>query len=240
MLKLKVITLFPDLIKSYLQDALIAKAIGQNLMSVDLINLRDFSDNPYKSVDDTPFGGGDGMLIRADILEKALLSLQNVALKQHVIYFTPQGQLLDQKNVEVLSRSEVVNTQNQNIKADEIILICGRYAGIDQRFIDQYVQQEISIGNYVLSGGELPALVLIEAVSRFIPGVLGKLQSAQEDSLQNNLLEAPQYTKPQVWNDQKVPDVLLSGHHQKISEWKKEMALKITQQKRPDLLKDSK
>lgn len=230
MLKLKVITLFPDLIKSYLQDALIAKAIGQSLMSVELINLRDFSDNPYKSVDDTPFGGGDGMLIRADILEKALLSLRNSQSQQQVIYFTPQGQLLEQKTVEAFSHYE----------SGEIILICGRYAGIDQRFIEQYVDREISIGNYVLSGGELPALVLIEAISRFIPGVLGKLQSAKEDSLQNNLLEAPQYTKPQVWNDKKVPDVLLSGHHQKIAEWKKEMALKITAQKRPDLLKDPK
>jgi tRNA (guanine37-N1)-methyltransferase len=228
MLKIKIISLFPDLINSYLQDAILAKAIGKNLISVELINLRDFSDNAYKSVDEVPFGGGDGMLIRADILEKALQSVNIKKEKQLVIYFTPQGKLLEQSEVRKFA---------EQVEFDELILICGRYAGIDQRFIDEYVGQEISIGNYVLSGGELPALVLIEAVSRFIPGVLGKIESAFDDSLQENLLEAPQYTKPQIWNNKKVPDVLLSGHHQKIANWKKEMALKVTSEKRPDLLK---
>jgi tRNA (guanine37-N1)-methyltransferase len=228
MLKIKIISLFPDLIQKYLQDAIIAKAIGKNLLEVTLINLRDFSDNLYKSVDETPFGGGDGMLIRADILEKALLSVQNKNAKQLVIYFTPQGKLLEQPEVKKFAEQS---------EFDELILICGRYAGIDQRFIEEYVGQEISIGNYVLSGGELAALVLIETVSRFIPGVLGKIESALEDSFKNDLLEAPQYTKPQVWNNRNVPDVLLSGHHQKIAEWKKEMALIVTTEKRPDLLK---
>ena len=225
MIKIKIITLFPELINNYLQDAMIAKAIGLNKLSVEIINLRDFSDNPYKSVDDTPFGGGDGMLIRADILEKALLSLKSE--NKFVIYLSPQGALLEQNFIQKLAK----------IDSQDIVLICGRYAGIDQRFIETYVDQEISIGNYVLSGGELPALVLIESVVRFIPGVLGKIESAFEDSFKDNLLEAPQYTKPQVWNNQKVPDILLSGNHQKIAEWKKQMALKVTAEKRPELLK---
>jgi len=229
MIKIKIITLFPEFIKNYLQEALISKAIGLNKLSIEIINLRDFSDNSYKSVDDTIYGGGDGMLIRADILEKALQSVK-LSLKgenSRVIYLTPQGQLLEQNKIKSLSEN----------KTQTLILICGRYAGIDQRFIDTYVDQEISIGNYVLSGGELPALVLIEAMIRFIPGVLGNRESAVEDSFKDNLLEAPQYTKPQIWNNQKVPEVLLSGNHQKISEWKKQMAISTTEKKRPDLLK---
>ncbi|AGH95473.1 tRNA (guanosine(37)-N1)-methyltransferase TrmD [Pseudobdellovibrio exovorus] len=227
--QLKIITLFPELIRSYLGDALIAKALNKNLLSIELIPLRDFSDNSYKSVDEAPFGGGDGMLIRADILEKALLTILDKAKNQKVIYFTPQGKLFTSAEAQQIAQDQM--------GADEIILICGRYAGVDQRFIDQYVDEEWSIGDYVLSGGEIPALVVIEAVSRFVPGVLGQLQSAEEDSLQNQLLEAPQYTRPQVWNEQKVPDVLLSGDHKKIKEWKQKMALEVTQKKRPDLLK---
>lgn len=223
-IKFKVITLFPDLISHYLQDAIIAKAVQLNVLFVELINLRDFSDNPYKSVDDMPYGGGDGMLIRADILEKALLSIKKE--KQTVIYLSPQGKLFN-------------STQGDNLIQNgehEIVLICGRYAGIDQRFIDTYVDQEISIGDYVLSGGELPALVVIEAVTRLIPGVLGNRTSAVEDSFKDGLLEAPQYTRPQIWNEQKVPDILLSGNHQKIAEWKQKMALEVTLKKRPELL----
>lgn len=227
--RFRVITLFPDLIRSYLSDALIAKAMAQNLLSVELIPLRDFTDNSYKSVDDAPFGGGDGMLIRPDILEKALLSVRSESKKQLVVYFTPQGQLLETNWVQKMA--------SVDFGYDEVILICGRYAGVDQRFIDMYVDCEVSIGNYVLSGGELPALVLIEAVSRFIPGVLGKIESAQQDSLQNQLLEAPQYTRPQEWNGRRVPEDLLSGNHRRIEEWKHKEALKVTQEKRPDLLK---
>ena len=208
-------------------DATLARAVGAGLLEVETIDLRDFSDNPYRSVDDTPYGGGDGMLIRADILEKALLSIKND--NQLIIYFTPQGGRLDAPNVKVFAESK-----------KEIVLICGRYAGIDERFVEQYVQMEISIGDYVLSGGELPALVFIEAVSRFFPGVLGKISSAEEDSFKNGLLEAPQYTKPQIWNGKPVPEVLLSGNHQKIGEWKSQKAIEVTRKKRPDLLKSKK
>lgn len=229
-IKVKIITLFPGLIENYLQDAVIAKAIGLSLLEVELINLRGFSDNPYKSVDDAPYGGGDGMLIRADILEKALLSIKDEAIDQYVIYFSPQGKLLEQELVYQFANEEAS-------EGSEIILICGRYGGIDQRFIDLYVDQEISIGNYVLSGGELPALVFIEAMARFVPGVLGNLDSAKEDTFKNSLLEAPQYTRPQIWNELEVPEVLLSGNHQKIAEWKRVMAVQVTLKKRPDLLK---
>lgn len=226
-MKIKVITLFPDLIKGYLQEAIIAKAIGTGLLSVELVNLRDFSDNPYRSVDDAPMGGGDGMLLRPDILEAALLSIKNE--NSYVIYLSPQGEQLHAAAVKEFSKSP-----------KEIILICGRYAGVDQRFIDKYVHQEVSIGDYVLSGGELPALVFIEAAARFIPGVLGKIQSAEEDSFKDGLLEAPQYTRPQDWNGMKVPEVLASGNHKKIIEWKAEQALQVTKKKRPDLLRSKK
>ena len=229
-MKIKIVSLFPDLILSYLQDALISKAIKNNLLSIQLINLREFSDNNYKSVDDSPFGGGDGMLIRADILEKALQKHAVTKNTSHVIYFSPQGQLLDNKKVQNFAQDFSKDVSK------ELILICGRYAGVDQRFIDLYVDEEISIGDYVLSGGELAALVFVESVSRYIDGVLGNSESAQEDSLKDNLLEAPQYTRPQDWNGLKVPEILLSGNHKKIAEWKKEMSLKITQKKRPDLL----
>lgn len=228
MMRINIITLFPDLISSYLSDALIAKAISNGLLQINVVNLRNFSDNTYKSVDDTPFGGGDGMLMRPDILEKALLSLPVTPEKKRtVIYLSPQGRRLEQAGVQSYAASG---------SSTEFVLICGRYAGVDERFIETYVDEEVSIGDYVLSGGELPALVFVEAVSRFIPGVLGQIESAEQDSFQNQLLEAPQYTRPQVWNNLKVPDVLLSGHHKKIGEWKQAMALQQTLKKRPDLL----
>jgi tRNA (guanine37-N1)-methyltransferase len=229
-MQISIITLFPDLIQSYLSDALIAKASQNGLMQINVINLRNFSDNAYKSVDDSPFGGGDGMLMRPDILEKALLSLPvAVDKKRIVIYLSPQGKRLAQSDVKTYAGSAATT---------ELVLICGRYAGVDERFIETYVDEEVSIGDYILSGGELPALVFVEAVSRFIPGVLGQLESAEQDSFHNQLLEAPQYTRPQVWNDLKVPDVLLSGHHKKIGEWKQAMGIQQTLNKRPDLLSE--
>lgn len=227
-MQISIITLFPDLVKMYLSDALIAKAISSGLLQINIVNLRNFSDNAYKSVDDSPFGGGDGMLLRPDILEKALLSLPvHPEKKRTVIYLSPQGKRLEQGDVKNYAAAGA---------SAELVLICGRYAGVDERFIETHVDEEVSIGDYVLSGGELPALVFVEAISRFIPGVLGQLESAEQDSFQNQLLEAPQYTRPQVWNNLKVPDVLLSGHHKKIDEWKQAMALQQTLKKRPDLL----
>lgn len=227
-MKAKFITLFPELIQSYLKDALISKAVTEGHLNFEIINLRDFSDNKYKSVDDAPFGGGDGMLLRADILERALLSCLDKSKNQMVIYFSPQGQTLSHEKVKFFA-STAAKT--------EFIFICGRYAGIDQRFIDRYVNLEVSIGDYILSGGELAALVFTESVSRFIPGVLGNSKSSEEDSFKNGLLEAPQYTRPQNWNELKVPEVLTSGDHAKIQKWKDEMSQKVTAKKRPDLIK---
>lgn len=227
-MKAKFITLFPELIQAYLKDALISKAVEAGLLTFEIINLRDFSDNKYKSVDDAPFGGGDGMLLRADILEKALQSaLKTESKKPVIIYFSPQGKVLDHPSVQKFAESS---------SDCEYIFVCGRYAGVDQRFIDHYVDHEISIGDYILSGGELASMVFTEAVSRFIPGVLGNSKSADDDTFKNGLLEAPQYTRPQVWNERKVPEVLTSGNHAKIKEWKDEMSLKMTEEKRPDLL----
>lgn len=227
-MKAKFITLFPELVQSYFKDALISKAVNSGHLIFEVINLREFSDNKYKSVDDAPFGGSDGMLLRADILEKALLTVIDKNKRQSVIYFSPQGEVLSHEKVKSFA-SMASDT--------EFIFVCGRYAGVDQRFIDRYVNLEVSIGDYILSGGELASLVFTEAISRFIPGVLGNANSADEDSFKDGLLEAPQYTRPQMWNDLKVPDVLTSGDHAKIQKWKNEMALKVTAQKRPDLLK---
>ena len=231
-IKFKVITLFPELIESYLKDALLSKAITDQIIDVETINLRQFSKKKYNSVDDTVFGGGDGMLIQNQPLELALKSIEaetitktgNTSLQKKIIYLSPQGSKWNH------SLAKKYN------ELDEIVLICGRYAGIDQRFIHQHVDEEISIGDYVLSGGELAALVLIESISRFLPGFLGDPTSADQDSFENGLLESPQFTKPQLENGLSVPAVLLSGNHQKISEWRKYCSIFITLKKRPDLL----
>jgi tRNA (guanine37-N1)-methyltransferase len=221
-----VLTLFPELVQNYFRDALLSKAIQKNLININVIDLRNFSENNYRSIDDIPFGGGDGMVFKASVLEKALQSI--VTEKPYhpkVVYLSPQGKTWDYRQ----AQSEA-QAPNQNI-----ILICGRYAGIDQRFIQKHVDAEVSIGDYVLSGGELAALVMIESISRFVPGVLGDELSSTDDSFENSFLEAPQFTKPQVWSDLAVPKVLTSGHHQKITEWKTYCGLLVTLKKRPDL-----
>lgn len=218
------ISLFPELIRGYLQDGLLSKAIHNNLIQVEIINLRDFSDNKYKSVDDRAYGGGDGMVVRADILEKSLQSVPDYKLKK-VIYLSPQGKTWSSQQAKKWA-----------LNSESYILISGRYAGVDQRFISQYVDEEISIGDYVLSGGELAGLVLLESTSRFIPGVLGDESSAQLDSFENQRLEAAQFTKPASWNGLDIPSVLLSGHHLKIREWCEKVSLLITFKKRQDLL----
>ena len=219
----KVVTLFPELIRSYLADALLSKAIATGIIEIEIVDLRKFSQNKYKSVDDTLFGGGDGMLIQYRPLAEALKSL-NLNNRQKIVYLSPQGKKWDHR----LARSWA--------EEKEIVLICGRYAGVDQRFLHQFVDEEISIGDFVLSGGELPALTLIESISRFIPGVLGHAESAHQDSFESSLLEAPQFSKPQTEDGFSVPEVLISGNHQKISTWKKMTAILVTLKKRPELL----
>lgn len=221
------LTLFPDLIDGYLSDALLKKAAEKKLLEFNVVNLRQYSDNKYNSVDDTAYGGGDGMLLRPDIADKAFNELYNSAAYKSAstlrIYLSPQGEKLEQPLIHKL------------LKYDHLILLSGRYGGIDQRIINHHIDLEISLGDFILSGGELAALALTESVSRFIPGVLGHDQSVIVDSFHHGLLEAPQFTKPQTWGEDSVPQILLSGHHEKIAIWKRHMGLLITWKKRRDL-----
>ena len=196
---------------------------GYTLIDINLINIRDFSQNKHKKVDDTPYGGGNGMVMMPDVVYRAYESIKKE--KSKVIYLSPQGKKLDQKKVEELAKEE------------QLILLCGHYEGIDQRVLDEIVDEEISIGDYVLTGGELPAMVLIDSVSRYVEGVL-KQGSTAEESFSMGLLEYPQYTRPEIFKGNKVPEVLLSGNHQKIEEWRKQKSIEITRKKRPDLLKE--
>ena len=220
-MKFDVLTLFPEKFE-VLNQSILGKAQEKNLIDINLINIRDFSKDKHKKVDDTPYGGGAGMVMRADVVYDAFKSVKTPNSK--LIYLTPQGNTLNQAKVEELAKNE------------HLILLCGHYEGIDQRVIDKIVDEEISIGDYVLTGGEIPAMVLIDSVSRYIEGVI-KSDSKEEESFSQGLLEYPQYTRPEEFEDQKVPEVLLSGHHQKIEKWRKEQAIKITLNKRPDLIK---
>jgi len=220
-MKFDVLTLFPEMFET-LKQSVIGKAVEKELIDINLINIRDFSKDKHKKVDDTPYGGGAGMVMRPDVVYDAYKSIKDEKAK--VIYMTPQGKTLNQEMVENLSKQE------------HLIILCGHYEGIDQRVIDKIVDEEISIGDYVLTGGEIPAMVLIDSVSRYVQGVL-KQESIKEESFSNGLLEYPQYTRPEVFEGESVPEVLLSGHHGNIEKWRKEKTLEITQTKRPDLLK---
>lgn len=219
-MKFDVLTLFPEMF-SPLKQSILGKAEEKGLININLINIRDFSKDKHKKVDDTPYGGGAGMVIRPDVVYDAYTSVKDDEAK--IIYLSPQGKTLNQQKVEELSNEK------------HLILICGHYEGIDQRVLDELEVQEISIGNYVLTGGELPAMVLIDSVSRYIEGVITK-ESIEEESFSNNLLEYPQYTRPEEFMGRKVPEVLLSGHHENIRKWRYEKQLEITKQKRPDIL----
>ena len=220
-MKFDVLTLFPEMFEP-LNSSIIGRAKEKNLIEINLINIRDFSKDKHKKVDDTPYGGGAGMVMMPDVVYDAYKSVEDKNAK--VIYMSPQGKKLTQKKVEELANEE------------HLIILCGHYEGIDQRVIDKIVDEEISIGDYVLTGGELPAMVLIDSVSRYNSGVIAE-ESREEESFANGLLEYPQYTRPEVFEGVKVPEVLLSGHHANIEKWRKEKALEITKLKRPDLLK---
>ena len=219
-MKFDVLTLFPEMFEP-LNSSIIGRAKEKNLIEINLINIRDFSKDKHKKVDDTPYGGGAGMVMMPDVVYDAYKSIEDKNAK--VIYMSPQGKKLTQKKVEELAKNK------------HLIILCGHYEGIDQRVIDKIVDEEISIGDYVLTGGELPAMVLIDSVSRYAEGVITK-ESTNEESFTNGLLEYPQYTRPEVFEGEKVPEVLLSGHHANIEKWRKEKSLEITAKKRPDLL----
>lgn len=222
-MKFDVLTLFPEMFES-LKTSIIGKAIEKKLIEINITNIRDFSEDKHKKVDDTPYGGGAGMVMRADVVDKAYQSIKEKNAK--VIYMTPQGKKLNQQMVEKLS------------KETHLIILCGHYEGIDQRVLDKIVQEEISIGDYVLTGGEIPAMVLIDSVSRYVEGVL-KQDSKEEESFSKGLLEYPQYTRPELFEGKAVPEVLLSGHHQNIAKWRKEKSIEMTKRKRPDLLENN-
>lgn len=218
-----VLTLFPEMF-SILDESIIGRAKKNKQIDINLVNIRDFSKNKHNKVDDTPYGGGAGMVMMPDVVYRAYNSLENKE-NAKVIYMSPQGKKLNQEKVKELS------------KENHLIILCGHYEGIDQRVLDKIVDEEISIGDYVLTGGELPAMVLIDSVSRYVEGVLNK-ESIKEESFSENLLEYPQYTRPEVFEGEKVPEVLLSGNHKEIDKWRKEKSLEITKKKRPDLLKE--
>ena len=222
-MKFDVLTLFPEMFEA-VKQSILGKAIEKGLIDINLVNIRDFSKNKHKKVDDTPYGGGAGMVMMPDVVYDAYSSVTDKE-NAKVIYLSPQGKVLNQEKVKELS------------KENHLILLCGHYEGIDQRVLDEIVDEEISIGDYVLTGGELPAMVLIDSVSRYVKGVL-KEESVEEESFSNNkLLEYPQYTRPEEFRGKKVPEVLISGHHQNIKKWREEKALEVTKKKRPDLLK---
>jgi tRNA (guanine37-N1)-methyltransferase len=221
-MRFDVLTLFPEMFEP-VKQSIIGRAEEKNILEINLINIRDFSKDKHKKVDDTPYGGGAGMVMKPDVVYDAYNSIKDKNAK--VIYLSPQGKKFNQKKVEELAKEE------------HLILLCGHYEGIDQRVIDEIVDEEISIGDYVLTGGEIPAMVLIDSISRYVPGVLAD-ESTSEESFSNGLLEYPQYTRPEVFNGVKVPEILLSGHHENIEKWRREKALEITKCKRPDLIND--
>ena len=221
-MKFDVLTLFPEMFEP-LNTSIIGRAVKEKLIEINLTNIRDFSKDKHKKVDDTPYGGGSGMVMKPDVVYEAYKSVKGDNAK--VIYMSPQGKVLNQNKVIELSKEK------------HLIILCGHYEGIDQRVIDKIVDEEISIGNYVLTGGELPAMVLIDSVSRYVDGVLNE-GSTIEESFSQGILEYPQYTRPETFQDRKVPEILLSGHHENINKWRKKQALKNTYYKRPELLKN--
>ncbi len=221
-MKISVLTIFPEMLKPMIESSILGRAIKKGILEIEVINIRDFSESKHKNTDDYPFGGGVGMLMMPQPIFSAFESIKTTDSVS--IYMSPQGETFSPEIAKELSANK------------HLIILCGHYEGVDQRVIDNLIDREISIGDYVLTGGELAALVVIDATARFIDGVLGSVDSAYEDSFSDGLLEAPQYTRPAEYKGHKVPDVLLSGNHKLISEWQREMQLKVTLEKRPDLI----
>ena len=225
--KANILTLYPDVYPGYLGYSLLGKALEKNIWELNIYNLRDFGEGKHKAVDDKPFGGGAGMIIKPDILGDAI---EETLIKNHdqqkLVYLSPKGKPFKQVDAEKFSQSNGVS------------ILCGHFEGIDQRVIDFYEVEEISMGDYVLTGGEVASFAFLDAIIRLLPGVLGNEISIKDESFSDNLLEYPQYTKPQEYKNIKVPDVLLSGNHEKIAEWRREKSIEITEKNRPDLLKD--
>ena len=227
-MRFDVLTLFPELFSSFLKETILGRAVKAGLVDIRLVNIRSFARGRHLVTDDSPFGGGEGMVMKPGPISRALDSIDRTKDRSLVLLLTPQGRTFDQPLAWDLSRME------------QLILICGRYEGVDERIRSKGVDMELSIGDYVLSGGEMAAMVVIEAVSRLVPGVLGGEKSSQEDSFEEGLLEYPQYTRPRVFKNQEVPEILLSGDHEKIRVWRRTESLKRTLERRPDLLEKAK
>ena len=221
MMLARIFTLYPEFFPGPLGKGLYGKALAANIWELETVNIRNYATDKHKTVDDTTYGGGSGMLIKPDILANSLD--KNLNSKERIIYLSPKGKLFNQKLAKELSKERSIN------------LICGHFEGVDQRVIESRNIEEVSIGDFVLSGGESAAFVMLDSIIRLLPGVLGNETSAEEESFENGLLEYPQYTKPQIWEEKTVPDVLLSGDHAKIKDWRLSQSEAITRDRRPDL-----
>ncbi|WP_405322348.1 tRNA (guanosine(37)-N1)-methyltransferase TrmD [Frisingicoccus sp.] len=224
-MRFHVMTLFPDMIANGLGTSITGRAIDNHIFELNIVNIRDYTQDKHKHVDDYPYGGGAGMVMQpGPVYECYKDIIKDMDKKPRVIYMTPQGKVFSQSIAEELAKEE------------ELVFLCGHYEGIDERVLEEIVTDELSIGDYVLTGGELPAMVMIDSISRLIPGVLNNGDSAEYESFQDGLLEYPQYTRPVTFLDKKVPDVLLSGHHGNIAKWRREKSLERTLLRRPELL----
>ena len=221
-----VMTLFPEMILQGMNTSIIGRAMAKGLLTIEAVNIRDFAFNKHQKVDDYPYGGGAGMLMQAEPVYLAYESIvQRIGKKPRVVFLTPQGQVFHQKMAKELAREE------------DLVFLCGHYAGIDERVLEEIVTDPVSIGDYVLTGGELPAMVMMNSISRMVPGVLSNQESGETESFAGSLLEYPQYSRPEEWHGKKVPEVLLSGHHANIEKWRREQSIYRTALWRPDLLK---
>ena len=228
MMKIDILSLFPEMFEGFLNTSIIKRAIDAKVVEVNVHDFREFADNKHKKVDDYPYGGGAGMVMQPEPIYLAYEDItQNIEKKPRVVYVTPQGAVFNQSMAEEFAKEE------------DLIFLCGHYEGVDERILEEIVTDYVSIGDYVLTGGELPAMVMIDAVSRLVPGVLNNEESAEFESFHDNLLEHPQYTRPVEFHGKRVPDVLLSGHHGNVDKWRREQSLKRTLERRPDLLEQA-
>ena len=225
-MKFHILTLFPEMVEQGLNTSIIGRAAAKGLLSINAVNIRDYTTEKHGKVDDYPYGGGAGMLMQAQPVYDACMAVKGDK-PTRVIYMTPQGQTFTQEKAQELSKEE------------ELIFLCGHYEGIDERVLEEVVTDYLSIGDYVLTGGELPAMVMVDAISRMVPGVLANDESGTTESFEGNLLEYPQYSRPEDWMGKKVPAILLSGDHAKVEAWRREQSIKRTMERRPDLLADA-
>lgn len=227
-MKINILTLFPEMCNAYLSESIIGRARAAGKVEIECVDIRDYTKDKHRRVDDTPYGGGMGMIMQVDPVYDCFQAIcEKEGTKPHLIYLTPQGKTLTQKRVVELS------------KIDNIALLCGHYEGIDERVIEELQPEEISVGDYVLTGGELPALILADSISRMLPGVLSNDECFEEESHFNSLLEYPQYTRPYEWHGRAVPDVLLTGHHANVDKWRRQKSLERTLLRRPDMLENA-